>query len=68
MPAPPPTQRSRSYVMQLVVPDGDIWWDRAVKAGCRETLPFAVAPWGDKHGHMLDPFGVTWSVSCPAKR
>jgi PhnB protein len=63
----PPIQRSRSYVMQLVVPDGDIWWDRAVKAGCRETMPFAVAPWGDRYGQMLDPFGVTWSVSCPAK-
>lgn len=64
----PPTQRSRSYVMQRVVPDGDAWWDRAVKAGCSETMPFAVAPWGDKYGQMCDPFGVTWSVSSPAKR
>ena len=63
----PPTQRSRSYVMQLVVPDGDLWWDRAIKAGCTETMPFVVAPWGDKYGQMLDPFGVTWSVNTPAK-
>jgi uncharacterized glyoxalase superfamily protein PhnB len=63
----PPTQRSRSYVMQLVVPNGDMWWERAIKAGCIETMPFAVAPWGDKYGQMLDPFGVTWSVNTPAK-
>jgi PhnB protein len=55
-------------VIQLVVPDGDKRWDRAVNAGCREAMPLATAPWGDKHGKSFDPFGVTWSVSSPVKR
>jgi uncharacterized glyoxalase superfamily protein PhnB len=61
-------QRTGSYVMQLVVEDGDKWWSRAVAAGCKERFPFGLAPWGDKYGQMLDPFGVTWAVNSPAKK
>lgn len=63
-----PVQRTASYVMQLVLADGDAWWDRAIKAGCTERMPFAVAPWGDKYGQMVDPFGVTWAFNTPAKK
>jgi uncharacterized glyoxalase superfamily protein PhnB len=63
----PPVQRSASYTMQLVIEDGDTWWKRAIEAGCKEKLPFAVAPWGDKYGQLLDPFGVTWAINSPAK-
>ncbi len=61
-------QRTQSYVMQLILADGDAWWDRAIKAGCTERMPFAVAPWGDKYGQMVDPFGVTWAFNTPAKK
>ncbi len=64
----PPVQRSASYTMQLVVADGDAWWDRAVKAGCTPGMPFGLAPWGDKYGQMADPFGVTWAINSPAKK
>jgi uncharacterized glyoxalase superfamily protein PhnB len=64
----PPVQRSTSYTMQLVVADGDAWWDRAVKAGCTPRMPFGLAPWGDKYGQMADPFGVTWAINSPAKK
>lgn len=64
----PPVQRSASYVMQLVVADGDAWWSRAVEAGCTEKLPFAVAPWGDKYGQLVDPFGVTWAIGSPVRK
>ena len=64
----PPLQRSQSYFMQLVVADGDAWWDRAVKAGCEPRMPFAIAPWGDKYGQMIDPFGVHWAVNSPATK
>lgn len=64
----PAVQRSVSYTMQLVVADGDAWWGRAIKAGCKEKMPFAVAPWGDKYGQMTDPFGVTWAINSPAKK
>jgi uncharacterized glyoxalase superfamily protein PhnB len=62
----PPIQRSSSYTMQLVVADGDLWWSRAIAAGCKERLPFAVAPWGDKYGQFVDPFGVSWAINSPA--
>jgi uncharacterized glyoxalase superfamily protein PhnB len=63
----PPVQRSQSYTMQLIVAaHGDTWWKRAIDAGCKEALPFAVAPWGDKYGQLSDPFGVTWAISAPA--
>lgn len=62
----PPVQRSSSYTMQLVVADGDAWWNRALRAGCKQKLPFERAPWGDKYGQLTDPFGVTWAVSSPA--
>ncbi len=45
-----------------------LWWDRAIKAGCTERMPFAVAPWGDTYGQMVDPFGVTWAFNTPAKK
>jgi PhnB protein len=64
----PSVQRSPSYTMTLVVADGDAWWDRAVKAGCKERMPFAVAPWGDKYGQLTDPFGVTWAINSPPKK
>jgi uncharacterized glyoxalase superfamily protein PhnB len=61
-----PVQRSSSYTMQLVVADGDAWWKRAIEAGCKETLPFNVAPWGDKYGQLTDPFGILWAINSPA--
>jgi uncharacterized glyoxalase superfamily protein PhnB len=63
-----PVQRTASYVMQLVLADGDAWWNRAIEAGCTARMPFAVAPWGDKYGQMIDPFGVTWAFNTPAKK
>jgi uncharacterized glyoxalase superfamily protein PhnB len=64
----PPVQRSGSYTMQLIVADGDRWWQRAIDAGCKEKMPFALAPWGDKYGKLTDPFGVTWALSSPATK
>lgn len=65
----PPVQRSPSYTMQLVVAaaDGDMWWTRAVDAGCKLKLPFERAPWGDRCGQLVDPFNVTWALSSPAQ-
>jgi PhnB protein len=63
-----PVQRSESDMMQLIVADGDAWWERAIKAGCKAKMPFEVAPWGDKYGQMIDPFGVTWAINSPAKK
>jgi PhnB protein len=62
----PPVQRSASYTMQLLVADGQAWWDRAVAAGCTVHMPFELAPWGDRYGQVKDPYGVTWAMNTPA--
>jgi PhnB protein len=51
--------------LQLVVPDGQAWWDRAVAAGCTVKAPFERQFWGDDWGLLLDPFGIHWAVLTP---
>jgi PhnB protein len=59
---------SGSFTMTLVISDGQMWWDRALKAGSKETLPFNTAPWGDRYGQQVDPYGVRWAFNQPGKR
>lgn len=51
--------------LQLVVPDGQAWWDRAVAAGCTVLAPFEQQFWGDTWGLLSDPFGLKWAVLTP---
>ena len=51
--------------LQLVVPDGQAWWDRAVAAGCTVVAPFQRQFWGDSWGLLRDPFGIHWAVLTP---
>jgi PhnB protein len=51
--------------LQLVVPDGQAWWDRAVAAGCTVVAPFERQFWGDTWGLLSDPFGLKWAVLTP---
>ena len=52
--------------VQLVVADGQAWWDRAVAAGCRVLAPYERQFWGDDRGLLEDPFGLKWAVLQPA--
>jgi uncharacterized glyoxalase superfamily protein PhnB len=61
-----PYQPSHSYTMQLIVQDGQAWFDRAVAAGCTIASPFQKMFWGDLWGSVNDPFGVHWGVDQPA--
>jgi PhnB protein len=54
--------------LQLVVPDGQAWWDRAVGAGCTVLAPFERQFWGDTWGLLADPFGLKWAVLTPDPR
>jgi uncharacterized glyoxalase superfamily protein PhnB len=60
-----PFQPSHSFTMQLLVPDGQAWFDRALKAGCTEKSPFKLMFWGDKWGSVDDPFGIHWAIGEP---
>ena len=51
--------------LQLVVPDGQAWWDRAVAAGCTVVAPYERQVWGDTWGLLVDPFGIKWAVLTP---
>lgn len=51
------------YVLQLIVDDIDVWWDRAVKAGAEVVVPVERMFWGDRWGQLRDPFGVLWGVN-----
>ncbi len=54
-------------VFHLAVDDADSWWDRAVAAGAEVTMPLADQFWGDRYGHLKDPFGYTWTIGAPSK-
>jgi PhnB protein len=48
--------------LQLVVADGQAWWDRAINAGCRVISPFERQFWGDDWGLLADPFDNHWAI------
>jgi uncharacterized glyoxalase superfamily protein PhnB len=47
----------------LYVPDTDAIVNQAVAAGARVTMPVADQFWGDRSGHLVDPFGHQWFIS-----
>ena len=51
-----------------MVADGDLWWNRAVEAGCTVAVPFQKMFWGDRWGMLADPFGLIWAIDEPADR
>ncbi len=62
----PAAKGGHGFTMQLVVDDGDLWWNRAVEAGCEIVTPFARQFWGDRYGQLRDPFGVDWAINEPS--
>ena len=50
-------------VIHLYVEDVDAFVDKAVKAGCKITMPVDDQFWGDRYGKLEDPFGHHWSVA-----
>jgi PhnB protein len=48
--------------LQLVVIDGQAWWDRAIAAGMTPVMPYEMQPWGDRWGLVRDAFGVQWAI------
>lgn len=50
-------------VLQLVTPDADGLWARALEAGAEPLVPLQDAFWGERHGQLVDPFGHKWNVA-----
>jgi PhnB protein len=55
----PPIQNGH---LQLVVANGQAWWDRAINAGCRVIAPYERQFWGDDWGLLADPFDIHWAI------
>lgn len=55
--------RGAAVVPHFAVADADVWFDRAVAAGCTPTMPMHDAFWGARYGQVKDPFGLTWGFA-----
>ena len=62
-----PHRTPQGFHLQIVVEDGDLWWNRAVEAGCTVVVPFEKMFWGDRWGLLTDPYGLSWSIDEPAR-
>jgi PhnB protein len=58
----PPATPS-GVTLHLWSDDVDVAWKRAVDAGAEVLMPLANQFWGDRYGHLKDPFGHTWSLA-----
>ncbi|WP_378949548.1 VOC family protein [Mesorhizobium sp. ANAO-SY3R2] len=64
-----PHEKAQGYTMQLILGDDiDVWWKRAVDAGCEVVVPLDVMFWGDRWGQLRDPFGVSWAMNAPVRK
>ncbi len=60
-------QGNLPFVMSLYVPDADATWAQALAAGCEVKVPISDQFWGDRYGHVTDPFSDSFGPS-PAGR
>ena len=49
--------------LHIYVPDVDSVWEKAVAAGCEIEMPLGDQFWGDRYGHLRDPFGFLWALA-----
>jgi len=60
---PPFVEGHLPFVLNLYVPDADATWADAIAAGCQPLMPLTDQFWGDRYGHVKDPFGMVWAIS-----
>lgn len=58
----PQTLGGTTTTLNIYTDNVDQLFDRAVKAGARVTMPLANQFWGDRYGHVKDPFGHSWAL------
>ena len=51
----------------LYVQDADAVFKQAVNAGATAVMPMYDAFWGDRCGHVKDPFGYSWMIATHKK-
>ncbi|SPF33325.1 conserved hypothetical protein [Candidatus Sulfopaludibacter sp. SbA4] len=60
---PPAVRGNLPFHINLYVPDADATCAQAVAAGAQVTMPVSDQFWGDRYGHVRDPFGFTWAIA-----
>jgi PhnB protein len=60
---PPLAQGRLPLHLHLYTPDADALFAQAVAAGAEITMPIGDQFWGDRYGHVRDPFGFTWAIA-----
>ena len=58
----PQTLGGSSGSLFLYVEDVDKFYQRAVNAGAKSTMPPTDMFWGDRYGTFVDPYGQSWGV------
>lgn len=57
------TLNASPVTIHLQIDDADVWFNRALDAGAKVTMPLENTFWGDRYGRVVDPFGHSWSIS-----
>jgi PhnB protein len=52
-----------AVVLHILTDDVDTAWQRAVDAGAEVASPLQDQFWGDRQGHVLDPYGHKWGLA-----
>lgn len=60
---PPFVRGNLPVVLNLYVTDADAAFAQAVAAGAEVVMPLADQFWGDRYGHVRDPFGFVWAIA-----
>ncbi len=58
----PKSLKGSPVTIHLYVEDADAFFEQAVRAGAKVTMPLDDMFWGDRYGKLEDPFGHQWSV------
>lgn len=57
------TLGSSPVSLYLYVQNADAAFKQAVAAGATVTMPVSEMFWGDRAGHLKDPFGYSWMIA-----
>jgi len=60
---PPLAEGRMPFHLHVYVPDADAVFNQAVTAGCKILMPIGDQFWGDRYGHVQDPFGFVWAIA-----
>ncbi len=64
----PETLGGTPVTLYVYVEDVDAFFERAVGAGAIELHPVADQFYGDRSGHLKDPFGHVWCIATPKEK